>query len=519
MRILYIFSVILSSFFISCNSKPDNEIINRIPVTASNPKAIEFYRNARNNIFNQEYVEAKNNYLAALRLDPNFIMANLQINETNAIVKSSFAEKARNQIDNGNDYEKLYLSFLDSNNKMDRRKIANEIIQKYPNSTEGFELLIETYSTGQERDQGVEILEELINKFPYSADIFFQYIRFKYTSSSNSINLKKDLKFFNEFVEFSKFVSDKFPNSLRLINQIGQGFRNSINFNDNTRFDKAISYYQKAQDIVNRTGSSQKISLNRNFGRTYLSNGMLEKALPYFTEAIKLSDNSSQKIASYFDLFLAYLYEGNYFETIKEIESFENNLSTYGLTKEEALRAKVGIYNFKTIIYSHANQKERALNSFEKYIQSSNDLISYYGFTGNDIEIDNSINKLAGSNISRFKSSRPSQQLWHKIWVSILIGDYDLGYELIEIHKSKFKSDVPYFLGQLNVMKGNINEGYDILKNNSFGYFQYFKAQALIGMGKPEIAKQVLDSVRQLSAGSIYTSLVSKKAKLLYENL
>ena len=486
--------VIVSSLLISCTSSKEKESIKFIPVTSNNPKAIEFYRNARNNFFNQEYVEAKNNYLAALRLDPNFIMANLQINESNALVKSSFAEKARNQIDNGNDYEKLYLSFLDSNNKMDSRKIANEIIQKYPNSTEGFELLIETYSTGQERDQGIEILEELINKFPNSAEIFFQYIRFKYTGSSNSIILKKDLKLFNEFVEFSKFVSDKFPNSLRLINLIGQVFRNSINFSDNTRFDKAIFYYQKAQDIVNRT-------------------------LPYFTEAIKLSDNSSQKIASYFDLFLAYLYEGNYFETIKEIESFENNLSTYGFTEEEALRAKVGIYNFKTIIYSHANQKERALNSFEKYIQSSNDLISYYGFIGNDIEIDNSINKLAGSNISRFKSSRPSQQLWHKIWVSILIGDYDLGYELIEIHKSKFKSDVPYFLGQLNVMKGNINEGYDILKNNSFGYFQYFKAQALIGMGKPEIAKQVLDSVRQLSAGNIYTSLVSKKAKLLYENL
>ena len=121
--------VIVSSLLISCTSSKEKESIKFIPVTSNNPKAIEFYRNARNNFFNQEYVEAKNNYLAALRLDPNFIMANLQINESNALVKSSFAEKARNQIDNGNDYEKLYLSFLDSNNKMDSRKIANEIIQ------------------------------------------------------------------------------------------------------------------------------------------------------------------------------------------------------------------------------------------------------------------------------------------------------------------------------------------------------------------------------------------------------
>ena len=71
----------------------------------------------------------------------------------------------------------------------------------------------------------------------------------------------------------------------------------------------------------------------------------------------------------------------------------------------------------------------------------------------------------------------------------------------------------------LHRRRGDIDKGYDILKNNSFGYFQYFKAQALIGMGKPLVAKQVLDSVRQLPAGSIFTSLVSKKAKLLHENL
>ena len=518
MRATYFF-VILSSLFISCTSSKGEESINFIPVTSNNPKAIEFYRNARNNFFNQEYVEAKNNYLSALRLDPNFIMANLQINESNALVKRGLVEKARDQIDNGNDYEKLYLSYLDSDSRIEKRKIANEIIKKYPNYIEGFELLIETYYNNQERGQGTEILEELINKFPNSERIFFQYIRFKYSGSLNSIILKKDLKFYNDFLKISNIVSDKFSNSLRILNLLGQVFRQSINFEDNTRFDKAISYYQKAQDIVNRTGSSQKIGLNRNIGRTYLSNGKLEEALPYYLEAIKLSDNSSSKINSYFDLFLAYLYEGNYFETIREIESFENNLSTYGFTEEEALRAKVGIYNFKTIIYSHANQKERALNSFETYVKYSNDLISYYGFTGSDIEIDNSINRLLGSNITRFKTSSPKEQLWHRIWISILTGDYDLSLKLLENHKLKFNDDIPYFRGQLNIMKGNINEGYDILKNNSFGYFQYFKAQALIGMGKTENAKQVLDSVRQLTAGSIFTSLVSKKAKLLYENL
>jgi tetratricopeptide (TPR) repeat protein len=305
MRISCLFIIITSSFLISCNSKPENETVNVIPVTASNPKSIEFYRTARINYFNQEFVEAKSNFLTALRLDPNFILANLEINESNTLVKKSLVEKARNHIDNGNDYEKLYLSFLDSNNKMEKRKIASEIIQKYPNFTEGYELHIQTYNTGQERNQGIEILEELINKFPNSPQIFFQYIRFKYSGSENSLILKNDLKFYNEFLELSVIVLDKFPTSLRILNLLGQIFRLSINFDDDTRFDKALSYYQKAKDIVNQTGSSQKIQLSRNIGRTYLSNGKLSEALPYFIESIKLSDNSTQKITSYFDLFFS----------------------------------------------------------------------------------------------------------------------------------------------------------------------------------------------------------------------
>lgn len=515
-----IISLVLLCFTLSCNSVVNNQTADKsIPVTSSNPKAIEFYRKAQDNLFNQEFSESKSNFLNALRLDPNFILANLQINESNSLVRLNFIEKARNQIEKGNDYEKLYLNFIDTNDKEEKRKIANNIIQKYPNYVEGYLLLIQTFNNNQEREKGVKKLEELIKKFPNNAQIYYQYIRFKYSGNQNTIALKRDVNFYNEFLDFSDIVYNKFPNSLRILSQLGQIFRNSINFDDATRPEKALSFYQKAQEIVNETGSSQKIQLTRNIGRTYLSFGNLDDALPYFNEAIKLSNNSGQKVESYFDLILAYLYDGNYFETIKLIESFEKNLSTFGLTEEDILKAKVGIYNYKAIIYAHANQKDRALNSYQKYVQLSNDLINYYGFTGSDIEIKESIQKLIGSNISRYRSSSPDAQLWTKIWISILTGDFDLGLQLIKTHNTNFNSNLPYFLGQLNIMRGNIDKGYDILKNNSFGYFQYFKAQALIGMGKPLVAKQVLDSVRQLPAGSIFTSLVSKKAKLLHENL
>ena len=73
--------------------------------------------------------------------------------------------------------------------------------------------------------------------------------------------------------------------------------------------------------------------------------------------------------------------------------------------------------------------------------------------------------------------------------------------------------------GIMNILQGNSVKGYNILERNNFGYMQYFKSQALISLGEIEKAKPVLDSVRQLPEGNIFSNLVVKRAANLYKQL
>ena len=65
-----------------------------IDVTSTNPKAIEFYRKAKLHIIDQEYIEAKESYLSALRLDPNMFMSLLEINESNGALSAIYKKKS-----------------------------------------------------------------------------------------------------------------------------------------------------------------------------------------------------------------------------------------------------------------------------------------------------------------------------------------------------------------------------------------------------------------------------------------
>ena len=48
-----------------------------LPVTSSSEKAIEFFNKAVYHVWQGEWNEGKNNFQSALRIDPNFVMANL----------------------------------------------------------------------------------------------------------------------------------------------------------------------------------------------------------------------------------------------------------------------------------------------------------------------------------------------------------------------------------------------------------------------------------------------------------
>ena len=154
-------------------------------------------------------------------------------------------------------------------------------------------------------------------------------------------------------------------------------YRNSYDFNDETRIETAKKLYDNCFEIVNKNGSSSKVNLLSSIAKLNLQMGEREESFKIFRSAIDIAEENMQIIGANFRIFLAYLYEGDYLSAVKEINNFENSLVDSGFTEEEILKCEVGLANYKAIIYAHANQKERALakliqkifNSINRFIR------------------------------------------------------------------------------------------------------------------------------------------------------
>ena len=100
-----------------------------------------------------------------------------------------------------------------------------------------------------------------------------------------------------------------------------------------------------------------------------------------------------------------------------------------------------------------------------------------------------------------------------------MVGNYEIAESLQNKFENTFGDRLNHWDGILNVLQGNTEKGYSILRPMRFGYIQYFKSQALISLGEKEKAKSVLDSIRQLPDSNIYNNLIVKRSSDLYKTL
>ena len=181
------------------------------------------------------------------------------------------------------------------------------------------------YNT-KEKIDGIKSFEKVLEIDPDNGIANFQIIRFNFGGSQNALKLKNDNDFFKSFDLFAKSTIDRLPNSLRANLTIGNIYRNSYNFNDEYRIEMAKKLYDNCLEIVNLTGSSAKINLIYQLARLNLQMGKIEEAFEMYRSAIDLAEGNGQKIVANFRMFLAYLYIGDYFSAVKEINNFEKGL-------------------------------------------------------------------------------------------------------------------------------------------------------------------------------------------------
>ena len=98
------FSILITLFLAACTST--NDI--KLPVTTSSEKALELYNEAIEFSDKWEGREAQQKFAAALRIDPNFILANLYAGSEDPAIVRQYRTRALENKSNGSESEETY---------------------------------------------------------------------------------------------------------------------------------------------------------------------------------------------------------------------------------------------------------------------------------------------------------------------------------------------------------------------------------------------------------------------------
>lgn len=512
----------LCLIIISCSDQEIKQklFVQPIEIQYKNPKALEFYRDARIKLFNGEEIEAKQGFLSALRLNPNFFMANIDINEDNIKLKQSFTNKAKISIQKANDFEKLYFSYKTTSSRIEKRKIAQEIIEKYPDNYEGYIMEGLTYSWwSTNTEEAQNLFKKAIEIDPNNLSANFNYVEYRYNGAPKAFSLRNDIAFYKSFNKDANALIDKFPNNIRILSRMALIYRNSMIEEDQSRYEKSLELYKKALDLANESGSSVKVNLTRDIGDLYVMSGQNSNGINSIKQAIDISQDNNQKISNNFALFIAYIYIGDYLNAIKSIDNFIRSINGYGFTEEEKSQCKVGANFYKSIVFAHANQKKRAEQSLLEYKKQSDELIKFYGWERDEVHrIVSEMGARSGDRV-KWTELSPYSQLNNEIWVDILIGNYEKAKDQLKQIKDTYNDDSYSFRGILDIMQGKMNQGIKNLEKTDARYPLYFKAQAYKNSGQIDKATQLLDSIRFLPIQNLYNALVVKRSSDLYKQI
>jgi tetratricopeptide (TPR) repeat protein len=236
----------LCLIIISCS---DQEIKQKlftqpIDIQSKNPKAIEFFKDAKLKLFNGEEIEAKQGFLSALRLDPDFLMANIDINEDNIKLKQSFTNKAKNSIQKSNEFEKLYFIYKTTSSRFEKRKIAQQIIEKYPNNYEGYIMEGLTHSWwAVDTEEAQNLFKKAIEVDPNNLYANFNIVEYKYNGAPTAFSLRNDIEFYKSFNKDASDLINKFPDNISVLSRMALIYRNSMIVEDESRYKKSLDLY------------------------------------------------------------------------------------------------------------------------------------------------------------------------------------------------------------------------------------------------------------------------------------
>ena len=493
-----IIALLIPYWIISCAKTVDVAL----PITSSNEKALELYKQGYNHFTQSEGLEAKNLFEQALSLDPNLILANLYVPETDPNKRKNYRDRAIANKNNGNEAEKLRVDIWVANRDgrlTDVVYFAKELVNKYPNSSEAYVTLGNAYT-------GVQDFDNAIAQYNKALEINSEQYQAWWGLAAHQVNVGGNLKLPKE--RQTKALALKYTKGMVKTRPTAP-FSYQVRANVERQysdFKAATPLYQKMVDVSEETGSTLKGSAHNVLAHNYLFSGDAEMAREHYDKAIALAKSPIAIVNLTFYKLFSYYFQSDYAGALRIAQDLDNNLNTLGFTAASLNQQKARVEFSRFLSYAHSQQKEdaySALNARKSYAAAAMALMEVDEVTQRDFDLLNARNEA---------------------WYHILFGEYDQAEEqLAKLHSIASKIQDPSALDNYNALSGMVRlfsgdaQGAlsyfnDNIIPENYLYYGYFKGLALKGAGENTKAEEIFNYIANYNFSGWGAALVRSLA-------
>ena len=508
---------LVATIILSCSEEVK---ILDFPLTSNSSEAAKI---ASNEIFSKsakDFFQSDNFNKAleeALSLDQDFYFAkaiyadapnNFKLKENE---KRSFIESAYENVDKVSEIEKaiiesIYFKRIEGNN-IKAAIVLNDIIEKFPEY-----YFLRVYNgffqnlTMQNAKESKLNFDEALKINPEANIAKMALAQLHYVTNGIFLRLANDEIDTNYALNLIKEIEESEPN-----NPVPKRMQGNL-FREKGDFDASINAYAKAIELTDN-----KAGLFLRTGHCYLFKNEHEKARELYEKAIDIANqpNFSTLVSRWHAN--TFLYEQKYGEAIIALNEYQKKIDDFDIEPSLKNNYSSQIAFEKFLAYGHSQMKDEALESLDKMIEFTNE--------EKKIRISNSSLE---SEIKSIELEVELNQNFHKIWYSILFGEYENARRLLKeftIVSSEYlaynsKAMVGFYKlsGYLNLMEGNVAQSisfYEQVPNELLeedNYHLYFYALAKKANGNIDESKELFNYLANYNFAGWQNSIVRNLA-------